>query len=115
MLVCATAAGLVYVFLGVGAVTVGYEVRRQEEIKSQLLDRGRALTYNVARLKAPNNLERRLLAQRILLEAPKKWQTLMISGGPNASKTPNESMPLNPPPFFSKFLVGTAQAETKKS
>ena len=115
VLVCTTLAGLFYVALEVEAVKVGYEIRRQEETKIQALDRARALKYNVARLKAPHNLERRLLAQRILLETPKEWQTLVLSGGPRVHNALKAGLPINQQPFFTKFLVGTAQAEAKDS
>ena len=74
-----TVAALFYVYQEVEAVKVGYMIRKQEETKTLYLDRARALKYNMARLKAPNSLERRLLSARIVLQAPKSWQTLVIS------------------------------------
>lgn len=114
-LVCVMFAGLFYVYLEIGAVKVGYEIRQQEATKTQALDRERALKYNVARLKAPHNLERRLTAQRILLEAPKEWQTLVLGGRAGSHQAVRAQAALNQPPFFAKFLLGTAQAEAKDS
>lgn len=112
--VCATLASLFYVFEEVEAVKIGYTIRQQQEARVQALDRTRALKYNIASLKAPHNLERRLLAQQILLESPKQWQTLMVADGVNAKKPVLAQSPINRPPFFAKFLVGTAQAEAKE-
>lgn len=109
-----TFASLSYVYFEIEAVKVGYTIRKLEEIKTQSLDRSRALKYNIARLKAPNNLERRLSAQKIILQAPKSWQTLVMT--PTSGKSPAISSALmSRQPFFSKFLVGTAQAEAKES
>jgi hypothetical protein len=113
-LLLVTAAALFYVYQEVEAVKVGYMIRKQEETKTLYLDRARALKYNIARLKAPNNMERRLLNARIVLQAPKSWQTLVIS--PSTVKQPNAATSfLSRPPLFSRLLVGTAQAEAKES
>ena len=111
-LVSGTLAGLFYVHAEVEAVKIGYEIRKQEEAKVQALDRARALKYNIARLKAPGNLERKLLAQRIQLESPKAWQTLVLPG--SGLEKPSVDA-ISHPPFFAKFFVGTAQAEAKES
>jgi len=111
-LVLATSAALFYVNQEVEAVKVGYEIRRQEEARVQALDHARALKYNIARLKAPKNLEKKLLAERIQLESPQSWQTLVLPGrGAQAGVQPRDVHP----PFFTKFFVGTAQAEAKES
>ncbi len=110
-LLCATLAGLTYVHAEVEAVKVGYHIRKQEEAKVQALDQARSLKYNIASLKAPHNLEKKLLAQRIQLEAPKSWNTLVLPGGTVQRKP--EVLPVQRTPFFSKFLIGTAQAEAK--
>ena len=113
-LLLVTAASLFYVYQEVEAVKVGYQIRKQEETKTLYLDRTRALKYNIARLKAPNNLERRLLSERIVLQAPKSWQTLVIA--PSAAPRPSGIESLwSRPPLFGKLLVGTAQAEAKES
>ena len=108
-----TAAALFYVYQEVEAVKVGYTIRKQEETKTLFLDRARALKYNIARLKAPNNLERRLSAQRIVLQAPKSWQTLVLA--PSGAKASAANTLWAPPAFFGKLLVGTAQAEAKEA
>lgn len=113
-LACVTLAGLFYVYAQVEAVRIGYIINKQEQAKTQALDRARALKYNIARLKAPNNLERRLLAQRIQLESPKSWQTLVMPGA-NGARASMARQAASQPPFFARFFVGTAQAEAKES
>jgi len=110
-----TFAGLVFVYTEVEAVKIGYTIRKQDEAKTQLLDRERALKYNIASLKSPHNLERRLVAQRILLESPKQWQTLVLANAAAGKKASGVGTGLPRPPLFSRFFVGTAQAEAKES
>jgi hypothetical protein len=113
IVVLATMASLFYVFAEVEAVKIGYTIRKQEEQKVLALDRARALKYNIARLTAPHNLERKLLAQRIQLESPKSWQTLVL---PEAGvKTRPAVTDSARPPLFVRFFLGTAQAEAKES
>ena len=115
-LVVVTLAGLFYVYEEVAAVKIGYTIRKQEETRMLLLDRARALKYNISRLKAPNNLERKLLAQRIVLASPKSWQTLVIANSAKAPLKPELlSASFGRAPFFTKFFVGTAQAEARES
>lgn len=114
-LLCAMLAGLFYVHEEVEAVKIGYVIRKQEEARVQALDRARALKYNIARSKAPHNLERKLLAQRILLASPKSWQTLVLADAANPGRRELPSFTMDRPSFFAKFFVGTAQAEAKES
>ena len=107
-------AALFYVSQEVEAVKIGYTIRKQEESRTLFLDRTRALKYNIARLKAPNTLEKRLIAQKINLQAPKSWQTLIISPASARTQAVARSL-LDQRPFLTKFLVGTAQAEAKET
>ena len=112
-LVTATLAGLLYVHVEMEAVKVGYWIRNQEQRKVQALDRGRTLKYNIASLKAPYNLEKKLLLRHIQLESPKSWNTLVLETG-NAVKRP-AAWPQTQPAFLTKFFIGTAQAEAKET
>ena len=114
-LIISTLASLCYVSQEVGAVQVGYTIRKQEETKTLLLDRTRALQYNIERLKSPNNLERRLTAQKIILQSPKSWQTLVVTSAQAKPTQASVASLLMKPPIFSKLLMGTAQAEAKES
>ena len=109
-----TCAALVTVFEEVEAVKVGYTIRKQEEARTQALDRARALKYNIACLKSPQNLERRLAAQRILLESPKAWQTLVMPGVRGGARPAMIDPAISQPSFFGRFFVGTARAESKE-
>ena len=117
ILILATLAGLFYVYEEVEAVKIGYEIRKQEQEKVLALDRVRALKYNIARLKAPETLERQLLAQRIKLETPKSWQTLVMQSQPGVSpkNPPLGKAWLGGPGAFTKYFLGTAQAEAKET
>ena len=112
-LVTITLAGLVYVYSEIETMKIGYQIRKQEESKVQLLDRTRALKYNVARLKAPHNLERKLIAQKIILDSPKQWQTLVLPGAKDVTRPVAVQGFRQEPQFFTRFFVGTAQAEAK--
>jgi hypothetical protein len=114
--ICLTLAGLVYVTAEVEAVKVGYTIQKQDEMKVQALDRNRALKYNIDRLEAPHNLERKLLAQRIQLESPRQWQTLVVAGPAGVKVRPFVQPSLfQSPHFFDRLFFGTAQAEAKES
>ena len=114
-LIGVTFAGLVTVYAEVEAVKIGYTIQKKEQMKVQALDRARALKYNINRLEAPHNLERKLLAQRIQLESPRQWQTLVISNaGVKRSEISQQSL-FQSPHLFGRFLLGTAQAEAKES
>ena len=112
-LALATIAALTYVSQEVEAVKIGYMIRKQEETKTLLLDRARALNYNIARLKAPATLEKRLTAQKISLQSPKSWQTLVMPGAGQRQAATRSLLPQ--PQILGKFFVGTAQAEAKES
>ena len=110
-----TLAGLVYVYTEIEAVEIGYSIRKQEESKTLCLDRQRALKYNIARMKAPGILEKKLEADHIVLESPKAWQTLVLPA--KGGSAPSELMRpfLSHPSLLTKFLIGTAQAEANES
>ena len=110
-----TLTGLFYVYEEVEAVKIGYHIRLQQETKVRALDHTRALKYNIARLTAPQNLEKKLLAQHIQLESPKAWQTLILPGGVSAGRPVATASAVQRAPLFSRFLIGTAQAEAKEA
>lgn len=116
-IVLATLASLSYVHFEVEAVTTGYQIRKQEETKIRILDRQRALQYNIASLQAPHNLERRLQAQKIVLQSPKSWQRLVVAGPANAERSLVKPNPLAAGgfPWIGRLFLGTAQAEAKEA
>ena len=113
--VLVTVACLVYVFAEVQTFKIGYTIRKQEEMKTQLLDRARALKYNIARLKSPVNLERRLTAQKVLLESPKTWQTIVMAGQAPVRREMFAQSLWNQPSILGKLFMGTAEAQAKES
>lgn len=117
ILLLSTFAGLFYVYEEVEAVKVGYFIRQQEQAKALALDRSRALKYNIARLKAPETLERKLQAQSIKLESPTSWQTLVTDDSlGRGDRHPGLVRSwFGNPAFFTKFFLGTAQAEAKET
>lgn len=117
ILILSTFAGLFYVYEEVEAVKVGYFIRQQEQTKALALDRSRELKYNIARLKAPETLERKLQAQSIKLESPTSWETLVMDS-PSGSKGGHPGLVktwFGNPALFTKFFLGTAQAEAKET
>lgn len=110
-----TIAGLTYVYAQVEAVKIGYTIRKQEEMKTLFLDRARALEYNISRMKAPSNLEKKLLAKKIQLESPKSWQTLVLPSGKRTNQPDVMRSILSHPPILARLFVGTAQAEARES
>lgn len=72
--VIVTLAGLLYVHQEVEAAKLGYSIRKKEQMYTQLLDRNKALQYNIARFKAPDYLEHTLLAKQVLLNSPAEMQ-----------------------------------------
>lgn len=113
-LITVTVAGLVYVYTEVEAMKIGYRIRKQEETKTAFIDRARALTYNIAKLRAPNNLVRRLAAQKIELQSPKAWQTVVMPGArPEAVSRASLLQGAPDMPALARFFIGTARAEAK--
>ncbi len=113
--VLVTIACLAYVYAEVQTFKVGYTIRRQEEMKTLLLDRARALKYNISRLKSPENLEKRLMAQKVLLSSPKTWQTLILTDRPAQRREDWMHAGWMHPSVITKFFVGTAEAQAKES
>ena len=116
-LVLVTLAGLVYVYTEVEAVEIGYRIQKQEEAKMLCLDRQRALKYNIARMTSPGVMEKKLESERIVLESPKSWQTLVMSNQTAAVVNRPDMMShfLNRPSLLTRFLIQTAQAEANES
>ena len=110
-----TLAGLVVVYSEVEAVKIGYAIQKQEERKMLVLDRQRALKYNIARMESPGVMEKKLEARRIVLESPKAWQTLVLTDFDEAAAKRSRMEPwFYHPSLLMKFFVGTAQAEANE-
>ena len=114
-LVLVTISCLVYVYAEVQTFKIGYTIRKQEDMKTQLLDRARALKYNIARLKSPANLERRLIAQKVMLASPKSWQTIVMMPQTPASPQMFAQSVWSHPTVLARLFMGMAEAQAKES
>jgi len=61
---------------------MGLKVKENYQIYSKLVDRNRILGYNVLNLKSPVSLEARLLAKKVELNMPRKWQVVKLESSP---------------------------------
>ena len=61
---------------------MGLKVKENYQIYSKLVDRNRILVYNVLNLKSPLSLERKLLAEKLELNMPRKWQVVKLEDSP---------------------------------
>lgn len=111
-----TMAGLLYVYTEVEAVKTGYAIRKQEEVRTQLVDKQRSLRYNVANLKSSSSLEKQMLDKHVELSSPKEWKTILLPAqGPVKQGHSKPFLHFFEQPLFSRLFIGTAQAEAKES
>ena len=61
---------------------MGLRVKENNQIYSNLVDRNRILVYNILNLKSPVSLEEKLLAKKVELNMPNKWQVVKFEGSP---------------------------------
>ncbi|MBU1006780.1 MAG: hypothetical protein KKH08_04225 [Candidatus Omnitrophica bacterium] len=61
---------------------MGLRIKENNQIHSNLVDRNRIMVYNVLNLKSPANLETKLLAKKVELGIPGKWQVVKLAGSP---------------------------------
>jgi len=73
---------LFYVNLQTLIYQMGLRVKENLKIHSKLVDQKRILVYNVLNLKSPVNLEARLLAKKVELNMPRKWQVVKVESSP---------------------------------
>lgn len=77
-----TLVALFYVNQQVLIYQMGLRVKENRKIYSKLIDRNRILVYNILDLKSPVNLERKLLAKKLELDVPRKWQVVKLEHSP---------------------------------
>jgi hypothetical protein len=61
---------------------MGLNVKENHQIYSKLVDHNRILVYNVLNLKSPVSLKKRLLAEKVELNMPRKWQVVKLESSP---------------------------------
>lgn len=77
-----TFVALMYVNQQVLIYQMGLNVKENYKIYSNLVDHNRILIYNVLNLKSPVNLETKLLAKKVELNMPRKWQVVRLESSP---------------------------------
>ena len=65
---------------------MGLKVKQNNDVYAKLVDHNKILVYNVLNLRSPVSLERKLLAKKVELSMPSKWQVVkLVKKGPIAS------------------------------
>lgn len=58
---------------------MGLKVKQNNDMHTKLVDHNKILVYNVLNLRSPANLERKLLAKKVELSMPSKWQVVKLA------------------------------------
>ncbi|MFC1620777.1 hypothetical protein ACFL2G_00595 [Candidatus Omnitrophota bacterium] len=84
-----TLIALLYVNQQVLIYQMGLKIKDNHQVYSKIVDRNRILVYNVLNLKSPVSLEEKLLAKKVELGMPHKWQVVKLESSPKkfVSKT----------------------------
>jgi len=77
-----TFIALMYVNQQALTYQMGLNVKENYQIYSKLVDHNRILVYNVLNLKSPVSLRKRLLAKKVELNMPRKWQVVKVESSP---------------------------------
>ena len=81
-IVLVTLIALMYVNQQVLVYQMGLKVKENYQIYSKLIDHNQILGYNVLNLKSPVSLEAKLLAKKVELNMPRKWQVVKLESSP---------------------------------
>ncbi|MBU1932947.1 MAG: hypothetical protein KKC66_03495 [Candidatus Omnitrophica bacterium] len=73
---------LMYVNQQVLIYQMGLKVKENYQVYSKLFDHNKILVYNVLNLKSPVNLQTKLLAKKVELDMPHKWQVVKLESSP---------------------------------
>jgi len=77
-----TFVALMYVNQQALIYQMGLKVKQNNDIYTKLVDHNKILVYNVLNLRSPAALERKLLARKVELSMPSKWQLVKIDRSP---------------------------------
>ena len=105
-----TATTFLHTHQKIEALRFSYEMRGKEAVVNNLLDQQKELEYNVARLKAPGNLELQLAKNDVKMVLPERWQVFKVSG--LKEKETISSMPLFVRNFVDLFSLNSAAQAT---
>ncbi len=67
-----------YIHQQVELVKISYQINRQEQLTTQLVDQNKILGYNVKYLKSASHLENRLIARQVKLTMPHAQQVVQL-------------------------------------
>ncbi|MBU1887604.1 MAG: hypothetical protein KKB46_00200 [Candidatus Omnitrophica bacterium] len=73
---------LMYVNQQVLIYQMGLKVKENHQVYSKLVDHNKILVYNVLNLKSPVSLQTKLLAKKVELDMPHKWQVVKLESSP---------------------------------
>lgn len=77
-MILVTIVSLGYVHQKVLIYQMGLRLKENNFIHTKLVDRNRLFVYNVLNLRSPITLEKKLLAKRVELDVPHKWQVVEV-------------------------------------
>ncbi|NQU73962.1 MAG: hypothetical protein HQ547_04560 [Candidatus Omnitrophica bacterium] len=77
-LVFVTLLALLYVHQQVRLVKISYGIEFNEREITTLLDQNKSLMYNIAKLKSPVDLEKKLLASKKEFSIPQQWKVVEV-------------------------------------
>lgn len=77
-----TSVSLMYVNQQILIYQMGLKVKENYEVYSKLVDSNRILIYNVLDNKSPVKLETKLLAKKLELDMPRRWQVVKLESSP---------------------------------
>ncbi|MFA5389629.1 MAG: hypothetical protein WC312_07780 [Candidatus Omnitrophota bacterium] len=58
---------------------MGLKVKQNNDVYAKLIDHNKIMVYNVLNLRSPASLERKLLAKKVELSMPSKWQVVKLA------------------------------------
>lgn len=74
-----TSLSLTYIYQQVQLVEYSYRINNSHKRLCLLIDQNEGLRYNVASLKSPDNLTRRLASNNIKLDTPQNWYNIRLA------------------------------------
>ncbi len=77
-----TSVALMYVNQQILIYQMGLKMKENYKVYSKLVDSNRILIYNVLDNKSPVKLETKLLAKKLELDMPRRWQVVKLESSP---------------------------------
>jgi len=77
-----TSFALMYVNQQILIYQMGLKMKENYKVYSKLVDSNRILIYNVLDNKSPVKLETKLLAKKLELDMPRRWQVVKLESSP---------------------------------